>query len=440
MKTFAILLFFFILIVRPGKALATVYDYTYNNEISLIEDAKSSTEIKIEMVKKAKHHIHILYYCIDNSDFTIELIKELKNAHDRGVEVRVVSTLAATIAVDPFLKSTKTFKETKSGPIFSYVFLQPFYNDVNLSSNLHEKIFIVDGEEAIIGGRNLSKNSFAVKDMEARIRGDLVSQIQHHFEKIHNFVIDMNMDIYCLVHVSRATCSKAYDKLRLPEDKSKYYPAHFTNGHIKARLISHNAVLEQVEHNYNYVQRKEMNDDIINAITETEFSEMIGYNYFILPTDKYRNFLEKNIEAKKDIRIMTNSQDSSKAISDKGYILSLPEMGRLVDQGLNLYQWKGASSERFLHEKVIVFDRNHIFLGSHNFGLGSTMVSNEIAIEFFSDEIGDYFTSTFQKETSSPELTKIVTKEQIGNETRLNQNMLQMIKGTLLQSIIEQTF
>ena len=49
-------------------------------------------------------------------------------------------------------------------------------------------------------------------------------------------------------------------------------------------------------------------------------------------------------------------------------------------------------------KKVLIFDEDHIIIGSHNFGTGSTSVSNEIAVEIKSKRIADRLIDVFESE------------------------------------------
>ena len=80
------------LVLAAGAVKAEVYDFTEGNRLTLLQDAHKATALKLELVKNAKHHIHIVSYYWDNNGYPIELMQELSKAHARGVDVRLMST------------------------------------------------------------------------------------------------------------------------------------------------------------------------------------------------------------------------------------------------------------------------------------------------------------------------------------------------------------
>ena len=418
---------------------AKVYDFTYNNKIDLLINSRDAADLKIELIKNAHHHIHIMTYYLDSTPLPSNIINELKNAHERGVEVRLLSTFVPVMTKDFFRKTNKALRINDGGAVFSYQLLHPIHN-LKILNNLHEKIFIIDGEKAIIGGRNLSDNSYRTKDMEALVEGDLVLQLQDHFRETLNFVIDINKVAYCKFKFQKVACLDSFEKQKFSPDDQKFFPVQKTLGNIKARLLSHDSVIEQVKHNYTFEERKSMPDDIINAVIASSFQTMRAYNYFILPTKAYQDFLFKNVDGKHQINIITNSLDSAAAISDKGYIYSLPILQDYVKHGINLYQWQGVDDEEYLHEKVIIFDDDHVFLGSHNFGLGSTTVSNEISVEFFSKEIATTLVNIFDSEINSSKVTMKATLNSLDLESSDNSGTVSILRDTFLGKLLEETY
>ena len=61
-------------------------------------------------------------------------------------------------------KELENYKISKTAT-FTYFSLTPG-KDFTLTNSFHEKIFLVDGEVAIIGGRNISDSSLNGKDLE----------------------------------------------------------------------------------------------------------------------------------------------------------------------------------------------------------------------------------------------------------------------------------
>lgn len=438
MKSLIITLF--LVLGLSNFAQATVYDYTSNNSISLLKDAKESAELKLSLIRNAKHHIHIMTYFLDNSNFPSEVFKELLKANERGVEVRILSTFVPTFAKDLKMKTKKKLKGNNSDATFLYLLLGTKGN-VTLLNNLHEKIFLVDGETAIIGGRNLSDSAFRAKDLEVLLKGTIVDQLQAHFQKMLDVLLEREIDKKCDHYATiDLECRNKFLSGRFELFDSRYFKGKEHTGGTKARLLSHNAVLNQIAHKMKRKERLHMSDDIVDAVVGNKFKTMRAYNYYVLPTEKYRNFLIDNAKNGNEVKIITNSLKTSAIVSNKGYLYSLPIIHDLVDDGINIYQWQGPTNYEYLHEKVIIFDEEKVFIGSHNFGTGSTAMSNEIAIEFEDKEIAFDLINTFDEEISNSQKTKAATNKSIASEIAENIKMVRFLQKTVLGEILEESY
>ena len=80
-----------------SEASAKIYDYTQGNKLTLIENPDESVDHKIELINKARHHIHIMTFFWDNSKVPTRISDALNRAHDRGVEIRILTTQFSTV-------------------------------------------------------------------------------------------------------------------------------------------------------------------------------------------------------------------------------------------------------------------------------------------------------------------------------------------------------
>ena len=436
------------IIVYSNSLFAKIYDFTEGNKLNLIETQKLSSETKINLIRTAKHHIHIISYLWDKSDFSIEIAKELASAHERGVEIRFMSTSVADLSSDINQKAESILLDSKdkNAARLSFLTLRPGQHE-SLTNNLHEKIFLVDGHVAILGGRNISDLESHSKDMEVLIAGPVVNQIQSHFLKMFNFLTDLKISKSCPKHLNERglSCRKRYREMAFDEEDLDYFPVQpvYENG-TTARILTNQALIQQHDNNYKGNDRFYIPDDIIDSVVKVNFKVLRAYNYFIIPTQRYKDFLLKNLNLGKTIDIITNSKASASFISDKGYLFALPEMRSLVEAGAQVYQWQSHSSDSldlsYLHEKVMIFDDNHIFLGSHNYGSGSTAASSEIVIEFFSTDIAKQLIYTFEKEKSNKDLTSLTNLNLLDDEINANQTMIKILRWPGIRNLMKELY
>lgn len=436
------------LILTAGLAKGAVFDFTEGNRLTLLKDPHQSSELKLDLVRKAKHHIHIVTYYWDNKGFPIELMSELKKAHARGVDVRLMSTYIPSVTMDLTGKARRTLdiRGSKKGSdaTLAYLRLVPGNNE-SWTNNIHEKIFLVDGEVAILGGRNISDNDFRAKDLEMKIEGPAVNQVQEHFRRLFNFLVDLKIINHCrretyTDRVRYRSCHNRYEQLRFSEDDHNFFPQQpvFENG-SKARVLTNEVLFTQFKNKYSGAEKFSIKDDIINTVIHTDFQTLRAYNYFVLPTAPYRAFLEKSIHQNKDVRMISNSLKSSAFVSNRGYLVSLPEMKKLVDDGLNLAQWSGKTFE-YLHEKVLLFDNDHGFIGSHNFGTGSTSVSSEICLEFYDRPVVEELIRIFDQEFDDRDITTKATSESLQQEIDDHKTMIKIVRTNPIDTILKMLY
>ncbi|MDO9184330.1 MAG: phosphatidylserine/phosphatidylglycerophosphate/cardiolipin synthase family protein [Bacteriovorax sp.] len=444
-NAFVKIIFIGLLVSTP--LFAKVYDFTEGNKLTLLQDARASVQLKLELIKNAKHHIHIMTYFWDKSGYPMEMIKELKKAHQRGVDIRILTTNLPSLAMDFWNTSEKElflgYDVKNSESTLAFLKLSPGQNE-SLINNVHEKIFLVDGEKAILGGRNITDKSYVAKDLEVVLEGSIVNQVQEHFKKMFSFLQKLNISKICKDQDS--LCMENVARQSFADDDVKYFPIqpHYEGG-ARARILTNEVLFAQHKNGYSTKERLKLKDDIIDTIININFTKLRAYNYFIIPTDRYKDFLMKNILAGKEISIITNSKASAASISDKGYLYSLPVMLSYVENGINLYQWQGDVAEEgkdqlfYLHEKVMLFDDDHGIIGSHNFGVGSTSVSSEISVEFYSQNIVKILNDVFDSELTS-KLTKQTNSSLLENEILQNKKMIKLLHSPVFSSLVKEIY
>lgn len=426
-----------------NSAFAKIYPEVSGNQLTLVESPQASVDLKVELIKKAKHHVHIITFFWDDSTIPKTIAMALKEAHGRGVEVRILTTMVASLGTDLFGKGKREFKDIEEGAVFSYLALAPGSN-ISLTNNLHEKIFLVDGQKAIIGGRNISDSSLSGKDLEVMMEGPVVNQVQDHFKIMNDFLIDRKIKSACRLK-NKTKCKNKLDKLRFSSENQLFFPAQpiYESGDI-ARIITHEALLKQAQLDMGNKDRLNMEDDILNTVTSINFETMRAYNYFMIPTQKYLDYIEKNLEMNRSVSLITNSYKAASFSLNHGYLYSLPEALELVNKGLKLSQWlwqdKNQGKLAYVHEKVIIYDEDHVIIGSHNFGTGSTAVSNEIAIEIKSYKLAQRLIEVFDSEVLNPEITSFTTSDYLRQEINEHKKLIKILRSKPVGAILREIY
>ena len=273
-----------------------------------------------------------------------------------------------------------------------------------------------------------------------------MNQVQDHFREMFSFLADLKIGFICRQFSS---CVEKYKKLKFDSKDKKFFPEqpHYVDG-TRARILTNDLLFDQYKNKYSGDARFKVKDDILDTIIKIDFTKMRAYNYFIIPTERYKNFLLKNLAEGKSIDITTNSKASAALISAKGYLYGLPDTYDLVSHGINIHQWVGSVKEpekgdikhSYLHEKVMLFDDDHGIVGSHNLGAGSTGVSSEIMVEFFSKPIVKTLSGIYDMEKNDSTLTKEATLSFLESEIHDNYNMIRLLHTRFINNIIKELY
>ena len=452
LKILGLLLFVFVTSLQ-----AHVYDFTEGNKLTLLKEPRAAVNLKLELIKNAKHHIHIMTYYWDKEGFPRQIIAELRKAHNRGVDVRIITTYIPSLSMDFFQTATKILmsdlKKSNSKAVLSFLKLKPGRGRV-FTNNVHEKIFLVDGAVAILGGRNISESAYKAKDLEVKLEGPIVNEVQEHFLKMFTYMLDIKIkkecvsddEIYPDDEEAIAECANKINLTSFDIKNSLFFPTQpqFENG-AKARVLTNELLFQQNGKVIKRRDRDKLQDDIIDTVIKTKFNTLRAYNYFVIPTERYKTFLQENLALGKKIEMISNSLTSSRFISDAGYLYSLPIMDELVSKGLALHQWQvgarvGDDQLSLVHEKVLLFDDDHGIIGSHNFGLGSTTVSSEISLEFYSQPIVTELANVFDEEFADQTVTKEITSAEIQKEISENKKMIRFLHLGAIGNFIQGMF
>lgn len=155
------------------------------NQIEPLINGDEAFPAMLEAIQQARHSVSLLTYIFDRDEIGLAFAKALGDATRRGVEVRVLIDAAGTRYSWPTILRTlrqKGVRYARFLPLFSMGRL--------LAMNLrtHRKILVTDGVLGFTGGMNirvgncLNRNPRSpVQDLQFRVRGPVVSQMQEAF-------------------------------------------------------------------------------------------------------------------------------------------------------------------------------------------------------------------------------------------------------------------
>ena len=156
----------------------------YGSRITPYTDGKSKMEALLAEIARAKHHIHIQYYIL-NDDETGRRLRDALIAKAReGVEVRILyDDVGCSGVKKSFFEGMR--REGIEAFAFLHVKFPLFTSKVNYRN--HRKIAVFDGRVGYVGGMNIALRyvkglgAQAWRDTMVRIHGNVVYGLQRAF-------------------------------------------------------------------------------------------------------------------------------------------------------------------------------------------------------------------------------------------------------------------
>ena len=159
------------------------------HQVTLLNYGLGALEARLQMIEKAQKTIDVEYY-IYNLDKSGRIISQalIKKAHE-GVKVRMLlDYFTAKTQFSPFF----AYEMEKNGIEVRYYNVISIFNLSKAQYRNHRKVLLIDGEEVIIGGRNIGDEYFDLRedfnflDLDLLISGKIVSYITDPFHIIWN--------------------------------------------------------------------------------------------------------------------------------------------------------------------------------------------------------------------------------------------------------------
>jgi putative cardiolipin synthase len=395
--------------------------------------------LRMEMAEAAGRTLDVQYFLIQSDDTGQLLIEALLRAADRGVRVRVLLDDAGSFGRDAQIRTLAGYPNIElrlfnpfvyRGDV-DFVHVAEYMGDASrLNYRMHNKLFVVDNEIGIIGGRNVGDEyfqggrDFEFGDYDIIAAGPIVNQVSDSFDAFWNS--SMAIPIEALAG-ARPLAKELEDyrgvlaahHARMIEADAPYMRALAAGEPLKA-MLSGRTTLAWAKAEVIYdspekakVQGGEQSGRLLrhrlNEVASQIKSELIIVSPYLVPGPGGLKFFEALRERNVSVRILTNSLAST----DMSLVHSGYQSFRapLLGSGVELYevrpvlgqpivrgnQLKSPSSGRYaLHAKVFVFDRARVFVGSMNLDQRSFYLNTEIGLIIDSPELARQIALRFE--------------------------------------------
>lgn len=383
---------------------------------------------RVQMIDAAQKTLDLQYF-IFRGDATGRLILDaLRRAAARGVAIRLLIDDGDTVAGDEQVVAlrSQTGVEVRVFNPFRYRghnivrrALEFMGNSTRLDYRMHNKLLVADNTLALIGGRNIGNEYFQVDpqaqsaDDDVFVAGPIVHRLSGTFDEYWNSELAV-------------PAAALYPHGDEPPRRHRRAPAQVDGIDYSARIASGEPFASLLSGKLELVwasaevlcdspdkKKTEAGDghimvrDFLAAARQVN-REFLMINPYIVPTQGEANMLYELRERQALVGIVTNSLQSTRdPLAFAGYTRSRKD---LLRHGINLYEVRAqlgstrgsGQTPRVsrlgtygLHGKLVVFDRQRVFIGSMNFDERSRHLNTEIGLIIDSPELADVTANRF---------------------------------------------
>jgi len=386
------------------------------------------------LIEGAGKTVDLQYYIV-HPDLTGKLLMGfLLKAADRGVRVRLLvddmneagrDFDVAGFAAHPNIE-VRIFNPYTGRSSFSRMF-DYISNFSRAQRRMHNKMFIVDGVAAVVGGRNLGDEYFAARedvnfaDADLLALGPVVKECGAEFDKYWNS--NLALPIEALIETTRAEAHlKEVSSVLLSHieaQRESVYARRLRETDFLRQLKEKSLPITWATSKLVYDLPEKINshskpeDSItlwprVSEYVQNAKSELILMSPYFVPGDAGVAALKALEDRGVQVRILTNSLASNDvSIVHSGYS---NYREALLRSGIELYEVRPTpdilrvkeTREKFgspgvsLHAKIFILDRNVLFVGSANLDPRSRDLNTEVILIVESPELAGKFASRFE--------------------------------------------
>lgn len=386
------------------------------------------------LARVAERSIDAQYYLL-HDDMTGHLfLNELVKAAERGVRVRLLVDDMGLEGRDAGAAALDAM------PNFEVRIFNPFGRNMSrlpqfvtrfggVTRRMHNKLFIVDGQAVVLGGRNIGNEYFeadpalAFGDLDVLGLGPIAMAAAQSFDAYWNHemaypasrLVDRTPDTRAVEHFR----ARSADYIAAQAHDYAYYFDALRNSRLtrwlsagELPLVWGRAELLADDPDKLVADRREtelhLSRELAPYFLELKKSLLIFSPYFV-PGREGTDFLKSLVQRGVKVRVLTNSLASTDVgIVHVGYARYRRE---LLRAGVELYEMNRktvlprrgrwhltGSSKASLHAKSFVLDGQKVFIGSLNLDPRSLVENSEVGVVIEAPEIAGLMSKWFERD------------------------------------------
>ncbi len=407
---------------------------------SLVSDSDQAFTLRVTLARLAKRTLDVQYYIWDDDTTGKLLIYRVLEAARRGVKVRMLLDHANQLGRDvkwAALDAHPNIQVRLFNPFKGRYkhFLQWLYHAPLLNHRMHNKAWIMDGERALVGGRNIADHYFGVnastnfRDLDLYAHGPIVTDTRAAFDAFWQSPLAVPMKSYR--HRTEATAERVWRWLGRWRTSLKGYPylfpqheKFFTDYLTKQerQCVQAPAVLLfDSPEKASGAKQTLMGDQLANLLGREDHRELLMEASYFIPGDEFVEALAGFRRRGGRAAVLTNSLATNDVIAAHGAyaryrsgllaagveLHELQPNARALRRQVRLFKGRSQAS---LHTKAMVLDRREVFVGSFNIDPRSVHLNTEMGYYVASEELGQQV-AAFIEEGLAPENSFRLSRE-----------------------------
>ncbi|NHN31956.1 cardiolipin synthase [Paenibacillus agricola] len=349
--------------------------FTWNNNVRVLTNAKSTYSAMLEAMEGAKQYIHFEIYTFRNDGIGRTFQELLIRKAKQGVKVRCIfDGIGSYELQDAFIE------QFRRGGVEIYLFLPPLiaFFDKRMNYRNHRRIVVIDGHTGYLGGLNIGdeyrggnpKLGFW-RDTHLELIGDAVGRLQAVFARDWMFVSGQQVSEG--LSENKADSPDGINRLGSPPQHGK--PVQIISSGPDARQAT---ILQMY----------------FGAITCAQERIYIMTPYFI-PDPSLRMALKTAAISGLEVIILFPLLSDSQAV----HYASISYFEELMEAGVRFYVYQ----KGFMHAKVLIIDNMFASVGSANVDIRSFYSNFEINALLFDKEAVERLVDDFNNDLQDSE-------------------------------------
>ena len=406
--------------------------------LRLLTDNLEAFALRAAAARSAERSLDLQYYYWKDDLTGGLLAKEVLEAADRGVRIRLLLDDINAWGRDSNYRAVDTHPNVevrlfnpircREGALLRA--LEMILRFWSVNRRMHHKAWIADGRVALVGGRNIGDAYFDAsdasnfRDMDLMVFGPAVQQAEEIFDRYWSSA--MVAPIRNLANLGRFNLRRLRQRLKrlVTSDRAIPYLERMHSGAAAEQLTSGSGMHWSDKADIvSDPPEKAMSDDndgwligaILPVLTSARKSIEITSPYFI-PLDSGAKLLLKRASEGVTISVLTNSLAATDVTAVHGGYMRFRKP--LLAGGIRLFELRARDARKdvslfgsrgaSLHTKAFVVDGLLGFVGSFNFDPRSVSLTTEMGLLFEHAELAREMQAVFAEEIAEKRSYRLV--------------------------------